>query len=307
MLQQLKSAAKFFIQPKKYAQGASYDTRLKFHSFFRNLHPKHDALRSQLLKDLNPEKKLKPIPEEKGFRKIDDLDPELVKKVHQAAKDLLKSYDLSKMHEASSNKHLVTVPLAQDADPNSPFVQLALHPSIIKMVGDYLGTLPVIENILFWYSPNKENFGRSSQYYHFDAQDVRTLQMLLLIDDVDTETGPFVLLEAHESEKLARAVDYKKSGVTKRIDDELVSSHSSSDKIHPIVGPAGSIYIVDSDRCFHYGSRKATKPRFILAVQYFSPYAFTVPVKWWNGLPLAKNPNLHRFNQVERLVLGAPQ
>jgi hypothetical protein len=306
MLDSVKSFVKFFVKPKAFAQGQNLDGRLRMHHLFRTLHASHAREREELLKSLQPDKPLQAIPENQGFRAIDDLDPDLVKQVHQAAKDTLKGLNLDELLEKSQNKHLVTFTLNPQADPNSPFMKLALHPAVLKMVGDYLGTLPVIENILFWYSPNKQNINRSSQYYHLDAQDVRTLQMFVFIEDIDDESGPFILIDADESEKLARMINYRKKGSTRRIDDELISQNIPPEKIRTLKGPAGSVFIADSDRCFHYGSRKASKPRFMMAIQYFSPYAFSVPFKWWKGLPFAQNPNMHRFNKIERLVLGAP-
>ncbi len=306
MLDSAKQFVKFFVKPKQFAQAQNLDGRLRMHQLFKSFDATHVKERIELQKSIQPEKPIQPISESAGFRKLNDLDPELVRQVHQAARGILKTLDLDDLHAKSENKHLVTFGLNPQADPNSPFMKLALHPSVLKMVGDYLGMLPVIENILFWYSPNKENINRSSQGYHLDAQDVRTLQMLLFVEDVDDNSGPFVLIEAAESEKVARLINYRKKGATRRIEDELIERNVAKDKIHALVGPAGSVYIADSDRCFHYGSRKATKPRFIVAFQYFTPYAFSVPFKWWQKLPYAKNPNLDKYSKLERLVLGAP-
>jgi len=307
MLDSVKQFVKFFVKPKQFAQAQNLDGRIRMHNLFKSFDSTHVKERIELQKSLKPAKPIQPITDQKGFRKLDDLDPELVRQVHQAARDILKTLDLDALHAKSENKHLVTFSLSPEADPNSPFIKLALHPAVLKMVGDYLGMLPVIENILFWYSPNKENINRSSQGYHLDAQDVRTLQMLLFVEDVDTDSGPFVLIEAEETERLARMINYRKKGATRRIDDELLEQNAPAEKIHSLIGPAGSVYIADSDRCFHYGSRKASKPRFIVAVQYFTPYAFSVPFKWWKKLPYANNPNLDKFNKIERLVLGAPK
>lgn len=306
LLDSAKQFVKFFVLPKKFAQGQNLAGRIRMHNLFKTLDSKHVKERIELQKSLQPEKPILPIPEDKGFRAIHDIDPELMQQVLTASKEILKGLNLDELYNQSPNKHLVSFTLNKEADPNSPFMKLALHPAVLKMVGDYLGMLPVIENIMFWYSPNKENIHRSSQGYHLDAQDVRTLQMFVFVEDVDADSGPFVLIEAAESEKLARQINYRKKGATRRIDDELVEKNVAPSTIHTLTGPAGSAFIADSDRCFHYGSRKATKPRFILTFQYFTPYAFSVPFKWWKGLPFAQNPNLSRYNKIERLVLGAP-
>lgn len=301
----LKRFIKFFVQPKKFAQGAKRDYQIFFHKFFKLLFFTHTQNRIRLLNEIKPTTPIKPITEEMGFRKIEDLDPELVKKAHQAAREILSKLDLQKLHEESSNKHLVTFTIKEAADRNHPIMKLALDPQIIKMVGDYIGMLPVVENIMFWYSPNKENFESSSQFYHLDAQDIRTIQMLLFIEDIDSESGPFVLVDAASSDRLAKDVGYQKTGKFKRMSDAMVESKTKESERYPLLGPAGSLFIADTDRCFHYGSRKAVKPRFILAFQYYSPYAFAAPVKWWNYLPFAKASTLGMYSPTERLILGA--
>lgn len=301
----LKRFFKFFLQPKKFAQGAKKEYQIFFHIFFKLLFYKHTKQRIELLKEIKPIKPLKPITEELGFRKIDDLDPELLKNAHQAARNILAKLDLEKLHKESSNKHLVTFTVKEAYDRNHPIMKLAIDPGIIKMVGDYIGMLPVIENIMFWYSPNKENFESSSQFYHLDAQDTRTIQMLLFVEDIDENSGPFVLVDAASSDRLGAEVGYQKTGKFKRMSDELIESKTKESERHPLLGSAGSIFIADTDRCFHYGSRKAIKPRFILAFQYYSPYAFAAPMKWWNYLPFAKIPTMTTFTPTERLILGA--
>jgi L-alanine-DL-glutamate epimerase-like enolase superfamily enzyme len=62
---------------------------------------------------------------------------------------------------------------------------------------------------------------------------------------------------------------------------------------------------IDTDRCFHFGSRKANKPRLILSMQFVTPFSFTLPRQWWKKLPYAELARSGDFDPVERAVLGA--
>jgi hypothetical protein len=63
--------------------------------------------------------------------------------------------------------------------------------------------------------------------------------------------------------------------------------------------------IFDADRCFHYGSRSATRPRFVLAIQYCTPFALVFPRDWTQALPLSRLATAPGLGRIERLVLGA--
>lgn len=300
----IKDLIRLFLRPKQFASGRTIQTRLWFHLAFRLPFYRQYLLRKRLVDELKPQSEMVPIDEDAGCRKIEDMDPELTNRVVAAARVELKKYDLKQLHSQSANKYLVSIPIKENLNKDNPFLRFALHPPLLKVLGSYFGMLPVIENIMIWYSPNQENFEGSSQLYHLDGQDVRTVQLFVFIEDIDAESGPFTGVEAKESERLATLTNYRKSGYTKRMDDQTVHQNVSPSKIHEFVGPIGSIYLMDTDRCFHYGSRKANKPRFILVFQYFTPFAFSVPFRWWKSLPFAKLRTSDQFSRIEKLVLG---
>jgi hypothetical protein len=127
------------------------------------------------------------------------------------------------------------------------------------------------------FSPNHRTVSDSSQYYHLDGQDVRSIQVFCFVEDVSEENGPLTLLDANASSKVLRAIKYRKVGAERRLQDQRVEALLDSDsRPVSIVGEAGSILIFDGDRCLHYGSRQASKPRKILHYAYSSPFSFTL-------------------------------
>jgi hypothetical protein len=301
----IKDLAKFFIKTKQFAGAQNIRIRYYFRLAFQYLFFPEYRRRVAMAKNLSPKNPPLQIPEDTGFVQLKGFEPQLVNEVLAAAREIKKTTDFQKLWQESTNKHLVSFTLPSAGGAKNPFLKLALHPSILKMVSDYIGMLPVIENIMFWYSPNAANIDNSSQLYHLDGQDTRTIQMFLYIDDVDPSNGPLTLVEASESERLALRYNYRKTPTTKRISDELIQSEVPESKVHTFTGPAGSLFVADTDRCFHYGSRQASKPRYVIAFQYFTPFAFSLPWRWWTKLPYANSRELPEFNKLERLVMGS--
>jgi hypothetical protein len=300
----MRSLFRLITDPRKYAANQTLDTRERAHRLYQSIRPAERRIRRELLPDA--QRGIAPIPDDAGFRRMDDLDPSLVREVVDAGRRLRDSLDLPDLVRRAPRKFLITYPL-DPKDAQNPFLKFALHPPIVRMVADYIGMLPVIENLYLWYSPNEANQAGSSQYFHLDAQDVRTVQIFVYLHDVEPDCGPFVLIEAAASERLQRAVGYRKAGSLKRLSDEVVAQHVRPEEMHTLTGPAGSVFVCDSDRCFHYGSRQASKPRFLLAFQYYTPYAFALPWKYWKQLPLSPLAARPGFSPVEQLVLGAPR
>jgi hypothetical protein len=300
-----KSTVKFFLRPKRFAAERTIDTRLKFHKLFRLIAKSEVGLRTRMLADLKPKRTLTPIDDQKGFLKLEDLDPEIKNAALQSAQNIFRDLNWKELREKSVKKYLVTEPFSS-ADRNHPLMKFALDPSMLKLVGDYVGMLPVLENILLWYSPNDQTEEASSQNYHLDGQDVRTVQILMALEDIDEDSGPFVFVEAQASERVARETGYQKAGYARRMQDETLESRIDRREIHKCLGVAGTTYLCDSDRCFHYGSREAKKPRAILAFQYYTPIAFSIPWRFWEALPLAKVAANGNFTELEKTVLGLP-
>jgi len=303
----IKSFLKFFLKTKQFAGAQNIIVRHYFRVAFQYLFFFEYRKRVQLASEMNPSQKIGPLPEKEGFIQLKNFEPALVQEVIKAAQKIKSETDFEKLYQESKNKHLVSFTIPATGGAQNPFLKLAMHPSLIKMVSDYIGMLPVIENIMFWYSPNKANIDNSSQLYHLDGQDTRTIQLFLYIDDVDVESGPLTLVEAAASEKIAIDCNYKKTQYTKRISDEYIQQNVPKEEIHTFTGPAGSIFVADTDRCFHYGSRHASKPRYIIAFQYYTPFAFALPWKWWTKLPYAQIKEVQEFDLRERLIMGSPQ
>ncbi|MCC6176651.1 MAG: hypothetical protein IT305_15185 [Chloroflexi bacterium] len=159
---------------------------------------------------------------------------------------------------------------------------LAAHPEVLRVVSNYMGMLPILYRINVLYSPNDEVVEASSQFFHLDPEDMLMCKIFVFAEDVDEDTGPTTALPADRSTIVRRAIDYRKS----RVPDEAIYRYGGQENLVQATGPAGTLAFLDTCRCFHMGSRIASKPRYAIMIQYQTPYAAPAPL---DG-PLGKIP-----------------
>jgi hypothetical protein len=152
--------------------------------------------------------------------------------------------------------------------------RLAMHPEVLRVVSNYIGALPLLYRINLLYSPNDQVVEHSSQFYHLDPEDVIMSKIFIFVEDVDSDTGPTTLLPAHHSERVRAAIGYRKG----RVPDEVIERIGGAENLVEATGPAGTLAFLDTCRCFHMGSRKASKPRAAIMIQYQTPYAASFPL-----------------------------
>jgi hypothetical protein len=157
-----------------------------------------------------------------------------------------------------------------------PLVRLSLRPDLLDAVVAYMGTVPMLRTVQVFYSGAVDREPVSSQLYHCDADDVRQLKVFLLCSEVRRENGPLTILAASASERLRRKTQYS---YIDRLSDDQVSSVLGPHTPVELVGTLGTMALVDTSRCFHFGSRveAGAAPRLVAMVQYLSPFAFVVP------------------------------
>jgi len=220
------------------------------------------------------------------------------------ARRLFEKADVDQVMATARKKYLLNLPIQEDLNLQSPLMKLALHPSIVGAVSKYIGMLPVLTQVQLWYSPNTYVEAGGSQFFHLDHADVRQGKIFLFVEDINEDCGPFTVISAAHSQKVCDAINYRLCNESIRVDDEIIYETIGESNVHPVVGEAGTMALVDTCRCFHLGSRKASKPRTIIVIQYLSPFAFALPWRWKEGATFRTlvQPNTP---ELARRVLGA--
>lgn len=188
-------------------------------------------------------------------------------------------------------------------DLDSPFVRLALRDDLVGAIARYQRLLPFVYAVDFWYSRYAEGDPIQSQRWHRDWEDLRLVKLFVFGTDVDETSGPLTVLSARASRRATRALRYT---TNQRVRDEEMRRVVDDEEAVPLVGPAGTVALVDTARCFHFGSRVAagSPGRLMGIVGYVTPLGFAQAVSGRSAPALA---HLARATDPleRRLLLGA--
>ena len=73
-----------------------------------------------------------------------------------------------------------------------------IYPTIAK----YLGTLPILQDAAYWYSPNTFNDNMRSQNWHIDGEDYKQVKVWIPIEKVEEDCGPLNVINIEETRKI---------------------------------------------------------------------------------------------------------
>lgn len=188
------------------------------------------------------------------------------------ARGRLAKVNVTESLKSADGKHRYFMGLyVKDLTLDSPVVKLAFHPHILTTVTKYIGILPVLNSISIVYSPNDTLYDQSSQFLHLDPEGVRQIKIFIYVEDVTEESGPFTIIPKSESKKV---YPLYKGG---RLTDEFFQKYVDAKYFIPVTASKGTMVFADTSGCFHFGSRPGNKDRFVIILQYISPFSMIYP------------------------------
>ena len=249
------------------------------------------------------------IPRELGFARFErGRFPEINAVVYEANRELEKLEPTQVIQPAIGTKGLFMGLLDCDRlTLDSPFMKFALRSDIIGAVSRYFGVVPVLARIDLWYSAHEPDLNRT-HFYHCDWTAIEQVKIFVNCTDVGSDDGPLMMVGAAKSREIRRALkyDYDRQGNKYYVSDEQMADRGAAEHEHRFTGPAGTVYLADTSRCFHCGSRIAegAGPRLVAMFQYLRPSAFRLPLNFRSGAPFRKMAREHQ-TLWQRMVLGA--
>ena len=168
--------------------------------------------------------------------------------------------------------------LAHDFAANSEAIRIATSPLFLVPIVRYCGMLPVFFNFFVTRAYQNALNKDSAHHFHMDPEDVISFKVFIQLTDVDDDCGPFHALPANASDDVRRAVGY--TGIT-FLTDERINELVGWEQVVKLTGPAGTVGLVDTTRCLHFGGRprKEGKPvRDQLVFQYLLPTSLLFPI-----------------------------
>lgn len=229
--------------------------------------PREYLLRRRMARRLLSETR-PPFSIEDGFVRFTASDlpfgPEALAICQEIADDEKAAYD-----SASIGKGFLRTLLSADTLTQHPdIMNFATSTEINAVVTEYLGEIPMLADVRLWWSvPSTEpQTPAHSQKFHRDHEDFKQIKVFLNVEEVTTNRGPFTLLPAQLSQEIADKVASEDG----RYDDSAIFEFADPSDLIVLTGPPGDGAMIDTCRCFHYGSRNEKEERLVLVLHYVS-------------------------------------
>jgi hypothetical protein len=187
-----------------------------------------------------------------------------------------KNYDVNMFNKEDtsnfSKKYLIDYSFEFNND-----VKIIADP-FVAIAAKYLGTLPILDSFQIWFSPNIDDELIGSKLMHRDGEDFKQLKIFIPIEEVTLENGPLHIINKEESERIYQGLIDKK--LTKRRNQKIDDKHiiNFNPKIHKVLMKEDQCSIVDTCSCYHFGSRKSSKPRKLLFLHFTTAFSSKTPI-----------------------------
>ena len=183
------------------------------------------------------------------------VDPARLAALDAAGTAKLAQIDSARAHQTVTHKRFWTRLL--DADEidgalptGDPFVAFALQPTLLAVLGATFGEVPQLDSVLLTFSEYSPQPLAFSQLWHRDYDDTRVIKLFAYLTDVDSlADGPLTFIPGPASD--AAGFQWR----SHRPDAEIPAAALAS-RI-AIVAPRLSVFMVETSRCLHMGSRLA--------------------------------------------------
>jgi hypothetical protein len=167
-------------------------------------------------------------------------------------------------------------------------MDLANHPDVLRLAGDYLGYTPTITLMgLRWSFPCGDT-DADVQHYHRDSEP-GSIKLMVYLTDVDAGNGPHSYVPGTHLDRMPLRL-------RRYSDREVAAEHGDG---VTITGAAGTSFVIDS-KGIHKGTPPARADRLLLVIQYS-----LLPCLMYDYAPVAYHGGARLDGYVNRLMVAA--
>jgi hypothetical protein len=156
-------------------------------------------------------------------------------------------------------------------DPESPIVQLALHPQLRGLIEDYVRMHLRLHDLNVWLNLPSTEAPQLSQRWHRDEPDDRhILKAFIYMRDVPEGAGPLSYVRgSHRAAGRRAQLPATWDGYGFRVSDDDIEQHFGADQVLTVPGEAGTVVVTDT-RGYHRGGWAVDQERLVLMSLYAS-------------------------------------
>ncbi|MEA5568346.1 2OG-Fe(II) oxygenase [Anabaena sp. UHCC 0399] len=140
-----------------------------------------------------------------------------------------------------------------------------LEQRLLNIIENYLG-LPVAYHGAYFRRDIANQLETGSRLWHIDTEDRQVIKIILYINNVDEETGPFQYLPQPLTTEVAKSLNYTSGYLT----DKTMQKVISPKQYQSCVGAAGTVIFAATGSIFHRGKPPSNSDRFAIFFDYTS-------------------------------------
>lgn len=224
-----------------------------------------------------------------GFVSIDKNNNKETEEILEYGKKLFSNKEIqSKLfHDDQKKKFLRSCKIDLRNKENFQLIDFLFSNNLLNILSGYFNKRLILKEVTLLYSENKEFEKGRSQEFHMDGDDQKQIKLRLNVCDINYDNGPLTVINKSDTKRIFKKLSdnniVKKKST--KVDDKSLFSTFSDIKTQTLIGKEGSIDMVDTSNCYHYGSRPGNKPRLILEYQFLTPFSYNLPFFCKNQSP----------------------
>jgi hypothetical protein len=145
-----------------------------------------------------------------------------------------------------------------------------LQKRLLNIIENYIG-LPVAYHGVYFRRDIANEVEHTSRLWHLDTEDRKVLKVIIYLNDITDDIGPFQYIPQSLTPTIASSLNYNNG----YIKDSTMQEYVSPSDYKSCTGSAGTVVIAGTASIFHRGKIPFSGDRFALFFDYSSRQPFT--------------------------------
>lgn len=140
-----------------------------------------------------------------------------------------------------------------------------LQQRLINIVENYIG-LPVAYHGAYFRRDIVNNVQQRSRMWHIDPEDRKVLKVVIYLNDVDENNGPFEYIPLNFTSTLVNSLRYNHGYIQDKTMEKIISPSN----FKTCTGTAGTVFLAATGGIFHRGKIPTSSDRYTIFYDYTS-------------------------------------
>jgi hypothetical protein len=191
---------------------------------------------------------------------------------------------------SSNGKHSISFPLSKLME-YPEIVLWGLEERLLNIVENYIG-LPVLYHGVDFRREIANEKLIGLRQWHLDVEDHRMVKIIIYLNDVSLNGGPFEYISKNSTSLLRQTLQYSSGFVS----DEIIKTLVPTSDWKPCTGRSGTVIFSDTRSVFHRAKPPVEADRFSITFSYTSRR----PIKIFSKVTLSRDELLEISSRLSR-------